>query len=416
MFEFQLFSGFDIAVMEEENLLDEPKSDELFQKLRDWQHQQHQRLIEQQQQQRLMLLQQQKQLLSRINTDCVLETPLEDNGTSPDQESNNQVLHSSKGVNNPTYRVDDVPLKKPRSIRTFQQILENSLTKKELPNGNPSEQQKTKFPFLKRGQGISRFGVVSKPAKKLSSHKSVGKENQMAVAVQQSANVNTLGLKSCKNSQICSQPEEVTSETETAADTDCHQLVSLQPAGNSNESNTKDREVNSSRSGEDLAVFELLERFATINASFSSSSSLIGQLIDRGVTHLPSPSKVMDFLSHKQHLDIAEEEPTPKLLRTNKHVHFSDSLDESPVSAKPESYQSPFISNTVGSANQQIDDTDPEPEQSNFDETPPSPIGFPDFKKLFRSNLSEKPNSLSNPISMLNGIHTFLVIFLLSSQ
>ena len=401
--------------MEEESSLDEPKSDELFQKLRDWQHQQHQRLIEQQQQQRLMLLKQQKELISRINSpESVSEAPLEV-GTTSGHKNTNQVLHSLNVPKSQAYTVDDVPLKKPRSIRSFQQILENSLTNKEQERDVQNEQQKSKFPFLKRGQGISRFGAISKPTKKLPSRKSVGKENKVVSVAQQSGNSETLNSKSCKNLPNSTPAENVISRTQSETETETapnYQMMSFQPTTSIKESNMRDGgEVNSSRSGEDLAVFELLERFATINASFSSSSSLIGQLIDKGVTHLPSPSKVMDFLSHKQQLDTTEEEQTPKITRTNKHVHFSDSLDETPVTGKSDSYSSPFVSNTLVSTIQQFNETDPVPEQSNFSETPLSPIGFPDFQKLFASNLAEKPNFLLNPNLMLNG--TFILLVLL---
>jgi len=408
--------------MEEEISSDEPKSDELFQKLRDWQHQQHQRLIEQQQQQRLMLLNQQKQLLSRINSGSAQETSCDyDIIMSPNQRDTNQVSDSRNVVNSPIHRVDDVPLKKPRSVKTFQQILENSLTKQEQQEVAHNEQPK-KFPFLKRGQGISRFGAVSRPTKRIPPCKRAGKENKKISAAQESDNLKTLNPESCNYPHNTAKPERATSKTETTA---YSQLVSFQPVTNVisktaptssqlvpetniDEINKRDRgEVNSSRHGEDLAVFELLERFATINASFSSSSSLIGQLIERGVTHLPSPSKVIDFLSHKQHLDIAEEEQIPKLPRANKHVHFSDSLDENPATAESQSHPSPFVSNTLASGIHQFDETDPELENPNFNETPLSPIGFPDFQKLFGNKPPEKPESLPNPNLASNGIPTF---------
>ena len=374
--------------MDDESSSEEPKSDELFQKLRDWQHQQHQRLIEQQQQQRLMLLNNQKQLLSRLN--------------SPDSNS----LSVSSGNDTPASpRVDDVLLIKPRCVRTFQQILENSLNKKEPPAEVADGKQSRKFPYLKRGQGISRFGAIPKPNKRIpptKASKSTGKENKGS----------TSGNK-------C----EKMAETEATTNS---QLVPFQPLrdNNSDESSARDeREMNSSRTEEDLAVFELLERFATINASFSSSSSLIGQLIDQGVTHLPSPSKVMDFLSQKRATVVEDgnEEDTeqaPKLLKANKRVHFADSINNS-ISKEPtesecaspvQTYSSPFISNTLVSSNDEM----------NLDVTPLSPIGFPDFHQLFGripqslwpkdmqpSSKDEHPTAkseaLSDPASTLNG-------------
>lgn len=140
--------------MESGNSVDgtEAMSDEMLQQLRRWQQEQKNRLIEQQQQQRQLLIEKQKKLLSMIN----------DTSQTPPSPPN----------------VDDVPLKKPRAVRSFQQLLETSIDqdKKHLPAKKNGER---KFPFLKRGQGISRFGQVTKPKiVKVASQRKEDKENQ----------------------------------------------------------------------------------------------------------------------------------------------------------------------------------------------------------------------------------------------
>ena len=54
--------------MEENTSMDDVMSEEMLQKLRNWQQEQKNRLMEQQQHQRLLLMEKQKKLLSMINT------------------------------------------------------------------------------------------------------------------------------------------------------------------------------------------------------------------------------------------------------------------------------------------------------------------------------------------------------------
>lgn len=157
------------------------------------------------------------------------------------------------------------------------------------------------------------------------------------------------------------------------------ELVAFNPSSHVEVSNNN----NSSRNEEDLAVFELLERFANINSSFSSSSSLIGQLIDKGITHLPSPSKVVHFLSKKP--------ARAATTATRRHVRFAETVDEVEHPEEPEEMEepppSPFVSNTIrpNTVGRQ------ESKDDDLDETPTSPIGFPDYQKLFGNPSMMRP-------------------------
>lgn len=406
--------------MEGEVSVDDVMSEEMLQQLRHWQQEQKSRLMEQQQQQRQLLLEKQKKLLSMINT-CEVPSNISDNNiqheesfksTATGGNVDNQKERTSPKLcaNSPTC-VDDVPLKKPRAVRSFQQLLENSISTKDHALSSQNVTQAKKFPFLKRGQGISRFGSISKPKADKTTHskKRSGKENKIPPAPsatsQHDFQTNEKFPSSVTQNQMISKPtyfepskKEIVQETKTTN----MQIVPFQEP----KFDESSREPNSSRNEEDLAVFELLERFANINASFSSSSSLIGQLIDKGVTHLPSPSKVISFLSRKRTNLLANsgEEVTVegerKPSKPSRHVRFAECVDEE-ESCKPdedysrpwladiseedisESHPSPFISNTIRPSQQSNVPTSFAQDRDDLDETPTSPIGFPDYQKLF---------------------------------
>ena len=409
--------------MEEDSLsvVDDARSEEMLQELRDWQQEQKKRLAEQQAQQRLLLLEKQKKLLSMINS-AENSSPYQDSDSAAgltesyrnhpsDADDGTPRIHNQA---KPCPRsVDDVPLRKPRAVRSFQQMLETSLTNKG-ESGEPNEGQpgaEKKFPFLKRGQGISRFGTVSQPKKSAgkpsSGAKTKGKENKAPVPSKpankslQSKNLKPVANIAPKQPAVqIIELDEAMPQPSTSA-----QIIPYQPQVSQPSRSEPELEFNSSRTEEDLAVFELLERFATINASFSSSSSLIGQLIDKGVTHLPSPSKVLSFLSKRRaafpasaaaHGEEFYSGQAPPKTQKTKHVHFAENVedDEEDLSDKPwlsgiteqvlsQSHpSSPFISNTVQAAKPLREPERPAP-QLNLDETPTSPIGFPDYQKLF---------------------------------
>lgn len=431
--------------MEEDSLvLDETKSEEMLQQLRDWQEDQKKRLAEQQAQQRLLLLEKQKKLLSMINS-AENTSPFQENYSPSEAAGSYLELQSDEGetetprTQQPKHfppSVDDVPLKRPRAVRSFQQLLETSLTndgnKEEsgAPNGGESGATK-KFPFLKRGQGISRFGSVSQPQKTTkkpapSSSKSKGKENKAPPKATKTVQLSKIDKpnKTAAPKQTTVQVksldymEDIPAASAQVVPYQKPEVTRLQVAEKSQIQT--DLECSSTRTEEDLAVFELLERFASINASFSSSSSLIGQLIDKGVTHLPSPSKVLSFLSKRRadfpvpttHEDEYSDPAPPKSLKT-KHVHFAESVEEneeddlmdrpwlSGITEEVLSQSHPsslLVSNKI-----QTSKASHEPEkasQMNLDETPTSPIGFPDYQKLFGNparTLWDKDDDLASP-------------------
>ena len=399
--------------MEGETSVDDVMSEEMLLQLRQWQEAQKNRLIEQQQHQRQLLIEKQKKLLSMINT-CEAANNTENVSQIGEQSEMALVGEHNIPKENSNYTrasssppsVDDVPLKKPRAVRTFQQLLETSMTNKDQALTSQNTAQVKKFPFLKRGQGISRFGAISKPKSDKTTHslKKNGKENQLPSissmhTVQQVQKTEIPSLSLVQSQFHPSHPVNAKSihplEVQKNTKVDM-QVVPFQVP----KVDESLREGNSSRNEEDLAVFELLERFANINASFSSSSSLIGQLIDKGVTHLPSPSKVMHFLSKKRTTlssctsEDTGVEPERKVGKPSRHVRFAESIEEeepyskfSYENEKPwleniseeevnQSQQSPFISNTIRT-------NQPSNEHLDLDETPTSPIGFPDYQKLF---------------------------------
>ncbi len=412
--------------MEGGTSIDDGMSEEMLLQLRQWQQEQKNRLIEQQQQQRQLLIEKQKKLLSMINTceattnnsDSVSEN-IEPSEMTPaggyDTPKENRSNKLNTYCNSSPPSVDDVPLKKPRAVRTFQQLLETSMINKDQTLTTQNITQGKKFPFLKRGEGISRFGVISKPkADRAYSQKKVGKENHVPP---------NLALTTVQQKR----------KSETPPSSPIQSQVHVSHPGNSKPTNLEHlqitkasaqvvpfhvpkvdesmRDGNSSRNEEDLAVFELLERFANINASFSSSSSLIGQLIDKGVTHLPSPTKVINFLSKKRTTTFSAcptedigVEPERKPGKQNRHVRFAESVEEQPHNTCNEDHEklwladiseeinpsqpSPFISNTI---RQQSNDSLHQ-DRFDLDETPTSPIGFPDYQKLFGNPV--RPKSL----------------------
>lgn len=407
--------------MEGDNSVDGVMSEDMLQQLRVWQQEQKSRLMEQQQQQRLLLMEKQKKLLSMINTcdAASISGNMSDGTLEPSsfmQEEgydtqNEKRCNSPKNSASSPNIVDDMPLKKPRSVRTFQQLLETSMGSKNQALSSENADNAKKFPFLKRGQGISRFGVISKPKTVKASHSkgTSGKENKTpsnpttTYTVKEAPKMNKQPLPLLQN-QIKQKSVPLQNNKEHGGPTKLMEVMPFQPQFSANESV---REVNSSRNEEDLAVFELLERFTNINASFSSSSSLIGQLIDKGVTHLPSPSKVMNFLSRKrtnfpanssEEAGVAPERKSGKPIR---HVRFAETVEEDqPQNKSNEDYEkpwltdiseenscdshaSPYISNTIRPSQQSNPIASTIEDRFDLDETPTSPIGFPDYQKLF---------------------------------
>lgn len=464
--EEQLIKNLPIK-MEAEVSVDDPMSDEMIKQLRQWQQEQKNRLIEQQQQQRQILLDKQKKLLSMINNTGT-ENSIPGNFSANEQHNmySESGIENQRGNNSPKFSVssptsvDDVPLKKPKAVCSFQQILENSISNKDQALTSQNSGHGKKFPFLKRGQGISRFGMISKSKTGRSTipKNKLGKENKTPIEStvsntqnfqtletpevsktnqKKSSNLNsvessgsvlnsfeTISFKPTFSELVCPKPTSVESTQETKT---MMQVVPFQQP----KCDESLREPNSSRNEEDLAVFELLERFANINASFSSSSSLIGQLIDKGVTHLPSPSKVISFLSRK-HTNFSpfstEEvaiESERKSHKANRHVRFA--VDEDQAIHPKEDYgqqwlpdiseedishsqPSPYISNTI--RNQQpLNPTSSVQDRVDLDETPTSPIGFPDYQKLFGNPVrslwtSEEHNSPTQDDCFLRNTNT----------
>jgi len=385
---------------EDDSVVEDARSEEMIQQLRNWQEEQKKRLIEQQTQQRQLLLEKQKKLLSMINSvesGSVQEEDLSALGESFQPLS----IAAQEKVTKPSPSMDDIPLKKPRAIRPFQQMLETSLTAKESTKEPQEGASSKKFTFLKRGQGISRFGSITKPQtarKQPVATKAKGKENKAPLAKSVGepsqppvADPKPVSIPNKKLAVEIRDPdiEEVSTQVATY-----HPKIAEEYLG-------KELATNTSRTEEDLAVFELLERFTTINASFSSSSSLIGQLIENGVTHLPSPSKVLSFLSKRR----APDQPTSsreefdtdhgasKSFKTGKHVHFAESVvanDESLQDEEPwlagitgGNFGPPSESVRIGQQPARSFSQPEPPPQINLDETPTSPIGFPDYQKLF---------------------------------
>ena len=396
--------------MEENTSMDDVMSEEMLQKLRNWQQEQKNRLMEQQQHQRLLLMEKQKKLLSMINTGDNSNTSenssfgiLEASNFTPEGECDNKKDNRDSNPRNSSssHSVDDVPLKKPRSVQTFQQLLETSINTKDQALTSQNTTKVEKFTYLKRGQGISRFGVISKPKIGKSTHSkgNLGKENKVPpITKSTKVQIKEKLPSPLVQSQVNLKPTPV----ESVQDAKISMEVLPFTAQRVDESL---RDVNLSRNEEDLAVFELLERFANINASFSSSSSLIVQLIDKGVTHLPSPSKVINFLSRKQTniLTSNSEEvgfvPERKSGKPSRHVRFADNVEEeqtqikyyeehekpwlTDISEEDPSHASPYVSNTIRSNHHSNEPTSPVRERFDLDETPTSPIGFPDYQKLF---------------------------------
>ena len=410
--------------MEAEDLIDDVDPEDLLKRLRDWQQQQQNRLAQQQQQQRQILLQQQSQLLSKLGSPRV---EVDEKIAVPEKsadESLDIVEVKAKQWKKSTARhttVDEMPLKKPRTVKTFQQLLETSLPVSDPPPDEKANHGQKKFSFLKRGQGISRFGQISFPVKRQAPVKKLvkkGKENQFPAATSNNKIV-TREIKAKepipKQQAKASEPEPLVSSLRAlAAPVHVEDELPIEIEEVAPVSTPEERAAKSSREEEDLAVFELLEKFATINASFSSTSSFIGQLIDKGVTSLPSPSKVIDFLAKKGHIEAPSnvcQDQGPKPLKNDRHVRFADDLevdDSSILYNKPwlnrieeesidpaspcEPRSSPFVSNTCIGGRHHFYDPAPSSAQLDFDETPASPIGFPDMRRL----LAESPSSLED--------------------
>lgn len=429
-------------------------AEELFEQLRNWQQQQHQRLLEQQQQQRKLLADQQNKLMVMLNSsDSPADSP-EEHVHSADSASTPLIsvtANEIEDVQNQNFKgytknsLDEIPLKKPRSVKTFNQLLETSLTKNDqVENTKENPTHTRKFPFLKRGQGISRFGpALKKPLKKTGNPghkkpgKATGKENRPIMEPKEEDELKKRNIESVAKDisgempvrpsgpsiQAVSRPPKESSTGLLDPTTSTQKLASYQQETENDIDLSVDDEAKEGKSGheeEDLAVFELLERFATINASFSSTSSFIGQLLEKGVTQLPSPSKVINFLSKKQevHNQVIGEGACyrSKSLKSTKHVRFAENLEDStspwldPIlptemhqQPQVEPQSSPYVSNTCSSqptftsAQQRFN------RALELDEPPASPIGFPDLKQLFDDPLprpwldEERPFGRTSP-------------------
>lgn len=419
----------------------EPSQDpeEALRQLRRWQDEQRARLIEQQKQQRELLLEKQKKLLSMLNS-AGKGPPSDDDSLNVPEVLRNNTLEDDDGHQGPSTpkTIDEVPLKKPRALQSFEQIMENSLNSKDAPPVSSPEAPERKFTFLKRGEGISkRFGRVPNitlkkghpKASKAVTRQNSGKENREPPKAEppiskslssrppslcQTSTASTRSSRdTCSDSEPLPavpppQPEHFVKQTtfekqektalDRAASLDEECIESLRnfhvPYQMRDQCITKDAGV--SHNEEELAVFELLERFASINASFSSSSSLIGQLIEKGVNHLPSPSKVIEFLSKKRLEPPETEQAGPHLAsKAQKKVHFAEILEEQRddscvgldnlTAENADGDYSPYVSNTLH-CRPHADEESPIPAyepKSKHDESPASPIGFPDYKKLF---------------------------------
>lgn len=201
------------------------------------------------------------------------------------------IMPLSLNNSNKCVLIDDVPLPSPK--KDFQTLLEEKLTKESeiMPNKQTDMKMKPKKPFLRKGQGLSRFkmSVNSHPpaitkrhntslfsntrhidrndkSKKSTVHKHTLAKTQDNVSItngKQQLNLKTVPL----------PKKKVSSKSITPTNRITHNVTSNR-SKNSLEMNVSDCDSKAEKELEEVRIFELLEEKAE-NSSFCSTSSTV---------------------------------------------------------------------------------------------------------------------------------------------
>ncbi|XP_013399795.1 centromere protein J-like isoform X2 [Lingula anatina] len=259
---------------------------------------------------------------------------------------------------------DDRPIKPGLSnrTRTFEELLEQQLQQEKQKEDVQKQANKTTKnvvkSFLKRGQGLTRFGLSSENRQKMTQKSSSKNESHSPKATQH-----------IEENRV-TPPRKIASKTPSSPH---HPIPSLQlkpspkmynpspvsksmPVGKpfslekmgdnagmtssidaSFLSAVKKRAESEKIETEELEEFELLEQYADDNISFSSNSSLVVKLIDRDkakkgqVNHQMSPlSKHIKAAKMKHHLHQSPQDTRlEKTVEESENEESSDSSDSS---------------------------------------------------------------------------------------
>lgn len=189
-------------------------------------------------------------------------------------------------VSNKYISIDDIPVPSPK--KDFQTLLEDKLKRESeaVSNARTDTKTKPKKPFLKKGQGLSRFNlsknlkqptITKKHNTSLSSkqyidksrksiHKDViSKSPNSVISGKQQLNLKTVPL---PRNKILNKAECISPSKQTAYNVTSNQSKYLQ------EINMSDFDSKTERELEEVRIFELLEEKAE-NSSFCSTSSTV---------------------------------------------------------------------------------------------------------------------------------------------
>ncbi|XP_050457147.1 centromere protein J isoform X1 [Cataglyphis hispanica] len=194
-------------------------------------------------------------------------------------------------VSNRCISIDDIPLPSPK--KDFQTLLEEKLKKESeaMSNERIDVKTKSKKPFLKKGEGLSRFKITknskqpttmrkhstslsskqcvdkSDKSRKSTIHKDVASKssNNFVISEKRQLNLKTVPL---PRNKIFNKSEHITPNKETAYNAASNRSKYLQ------EMNMSDSDSKTERELEEVRIFELLEEKAE-NSSFCSTSSTV---------------------------------------------------------------------------------------------------------------------------------------------
>lgn len=194
-------------------------------------------------------------------------------------------------VSNRCISIDDIPLPSPK--KDFQTLLEEKLKRESeaMSNARIDVRTKPKKPFLKKGEGLSRFKITknskqpttmrkhstslsskqcidkSDKSRKSTIHKDVVSKspNNFVISGKRQLNLKTVPL---PRNKIFNKSENTTPNKETAYNAASNRSKYLQ------EMNMSDSDSKTERELEEVRIFELLEEKAE-NSSFCSTSSTV---------------------------------------------------------------------------------------------------------------------------------------------
>ncbi|KYN22767.1 Centromere protein J [Trachymyrmex cornetzi] len=283
---------------------------ERLQKLKQWQIEQQEKLLKQQRMQREILSHEQDRIykalegikplsLNDVSNNCIL---IDDDIKSL----------SLNDVSNNCVSIDDIPLSS--SKKDFQTILEEKLRKESeiMSKAHTNTKIKTKKPFLKKGQGLSRFKMSANlrppiavmkryntPLSSNTQHIDRGNKCKSSVA-RRHVSPKILDNVSIANGkrQLSLKTVPLPKKTFNKSITSANQVIPNVTSNGSkhlSETNISDCDSKAERELEEVRIFELLEEKAE-NSSFCSTSSTVLAFLQQS-----TPFKIKNKLVYTNH-------------------------------------------------------------------------------------------------------------------